>query len=377
MVSRQGSFETSRSGKRWLVRSAYLLTTVTGLAVAATACDDAGKGSAKTASAGLTDTGTDACMQTLWHADGNNSDLNCTSNDVSIAEATEVCVIDKDTDQCKTGEDANTCKEGETFTFEATFEVQLTAQARYDVGLYFDTGGDPTGDGAREGFCTLNTIDGTNNTENFVNLDTGLDACGDIDDPNNPQFVKLRIETVCVAGNDQNELKLPNCTSWRQPGSNEVCTQAKDAFPGSPSKCNCDDEFTIPIIVEQPEVAITKKAVGACVFFEVTIDNPTTLRTLTFDSLADSLYGNLLLAPGPASEGKNPKLCANNCNLVDDADLAPGGSFSCQFGGVATGKDAVQDNTVTAGFHDEQDQAGTGAASWSFIVDFDPDAENL
>ncbi len=372
---KKGCSETGRSGQRLWARSAYLAVTVIGLTSAAAGCDDADSPLRTTASEGLTATG-NVCMQTLWTADGNNQGLNCTSNDVRIAEVApdDICVIDPNTGQCKTGEDRNKCNEGETFTFEATFTVELTAQTRYDVGLYFDTGGDPGNDGARGGSCTLNTID-DNNSANFINLDANPDECGDINDPNNPQLVTLRVTTLCTPG-EGGEVALPNCTSWRQPGSNEACTRAQDAFPGSPSKCNCDDDFTIPIIVEQPEITITKQAVAACVYFDVSITNPTSLRTLTFNSLADSLYGNLLLPAVPAA-GANPKLCANNCNLADDDTLAPGETFSCQFGALVTGRDAVQDNTVTAGFTDERNQTGTGAASWSFLVDFDPNAQNL
>jgi hypothetical protein len=374
---KKGCSETGRSGQSSWARSAYLAATVIGVVSAAAGCDDAGKDSPlrTTASAGLTATG-DVCMQTLWTGDGNNQGLNCTSNDVRIAEVApdDICVIDPQTDQCKTGEDRNKCDEGSTFTFEATFTVELTAQTRYDVGLYFDTGGDPGNDGARGGSCTLNTIDDSNSA-NFINLDSSPDACGDINDPNNPQLVTLRVTTLCLAGNEEGEVALPNCTSWRQPGSNQVCTTAEDAFPGSPSKCNCDDDFTIPIIVEQPQVTITKQAVAACVYFDVSIHNPTSLRTLTFTSLADSLYGNLLL-PAGTDAGQNPSLCANDCNLADDDTLGPGETFSCRFGGLVTGRDAVQDNTVTAAFTDEQNQTGTGAASWSFVVDFDPNVVN-
>jgi hypothetical protein len=360
-----------------LARSAYLATTIAGFSSATAGCDDAGKDlpAVTKASAGLSATG-DVCMQTLWQADGNSSRLNCTANDVGIAEVPpeDICVIDPQTDQCKTGEDRNRCNEGETFTFEATFTVELTAQTRYDIGLYFDTGGDTGNDGARGGTCTLNTID-SSNSSSPVNLDGAPDVCGDINDPNNPQLVTLRVTTLCTPGNEEGEVALPNCTSWRQPGSNEVCTQAEDAFPGSPSKCNCDDDFTIPILVEQPAVTMTKRAVSACVYFDVSINNPTSTRTLTFDSLADSLYGDLLQAAGTGT-GQNPNLCANTCNLADDDTLAPGETFDCQFGGWATGRDDVQDNTVTANFTDERDQTGTGDASWSFVVDLDPNVVN-
>ena len=123
-------------------------------------------------------------------------------------------------------------------------------------------------------------------------------------------------------------------------------------------------------------MTITKQAVAACVFFDVTIDNPTTQRTLTINSLSDSLYGNLLL-PDNTQTGGNPLLCANTCQTADDQPLEPGDpAYSCRFGAVVVGRDAVQDNTVTANFTDERNQTGTGAASWSFLVDFDPTAQD-
>src|SRR5204863_6423399 len=117
----------------------------------------------------------------------------------------------------------------------ADYTVQLTAQTRYDIGIYFATDGDPNNNGALTGQCVLTTLDSSNST-NFINLDASPDACGDIDAAHNPQTLHIPLTVQCTAGAD-GKLRLPNCTSWRQPGSNAVCTQASDAYPGSPSKC--------------------------------------------------------------------------------------------------------------------------------------------
>src|SRR5262245_17341516 len=115
------------------------------------------------------------------------------------------------------------------------------------------TDGDPNHDGALTGQCTA-TASLAGNTLNFINLDTGADVCGDITGPlnltgppasdNNPLFVTSQITTQCPAAAGT-QLSLPFCTTWRQPGSNQVClgtgngTTTNDVFPGSPSKCNC------------------------------------------------------------------------------------------------------------------------------------------
>jgi hypothetical protein len=95
------------------------------------------------------------CMQTLFTAGGNSQTLGCTANDVRIASAGNV--RDPVTD-----EPITSCIEGSTLNFKADFEVVLTAQTRYDIGLYFATDGDPNGDGARTGQCAVSTIDATN-----------------------------------------------------------------------------------------------------------------------------------------------------------------------------------------------------------------------
>ena len=53
---------------------------------------------------------------------------------------------------------------------------------------------------------------------------------------------------TCIPSED-GLLRLPYCTSWRQPGGNELCTSPLQAFPGAPSKCKCDDTFSIAISV--------------------------------------------------------------------------------------------------------------------------------
>jgi hypothetical protein len=139
--------------------------------------------------------------------------------------------------------------------------VELSAQERYDIGLYFAVDGDDTdgdgqldGDGALFGECSVSTLpevgsftrpDGS--TGDFVDLDTTCkgggcpqpeDLCGDIDNANNPIFYDLSstnnfVTTECIDPDNNGKLNLPSCTSWRQSGANEVCLDPTDAFPGA------------------------------------------------------------------------------------------------------------------------------------------------
>src|ERR671930_2465227 len=65
----------------------------------------------------------DGCMQ-----DVAGFNLNCTANDIRIASVSNITVLD---DGC--------AFPGDTVTFNADLEVLLTAEARYDVGIYIST----------------------------------------------------------------------------------------------------------------------------------------------------------------------------------------------------------------------------------------------
>ncbi len=282
-----------------LTSMAALLLLMVGLMVSS-----AGSQPVRADNEGNTDTASDGCMQ-----DVAGFGLNCTANDIQIAGV----ALDEFGDPKITIIDDGCAFPGDTVTFTADFEVLLTAQARHDIGMWFATDGDPNGDGAYTGQCTAGTPayapdppwldldaapgtctlrstlgcdansdcaggggtkcnpdpddpDATVNTCsndrtatcstvadcNFGTCDLNAplsgDTCGDIDSAHNPLFPSMTITAQCIAGPDGN-LSLPNCTSWRQPGANDLCTSPLNAYPGAPSKCNCDKGFTVPIRV--------------------------------------------------------------------------------------------------------------------------------
>ena len=72
------------------------------------------------------------CMQDITTAGGGGT-LNCNSNDVRIAHVTNISPISGITGNAT---DGFKCFSGAPIEFTADFEVDLGAQARYDIGLY-------------------------------------------------------------------------------------------------------------------------------------------------------------------------------------------------------------------------------------------------
>lgn len=274
---------------------------------------------------------TGACME-----DAAGFELNCTANDVRVAEAFEITTVD--------GQPLDSCIEGTVFSFRAKFRVDLTAQTRFDVGMYFGTAGQGN---ARNGTCGVNVISPFDpltglGSFNFVQLDGAPDTCGDIDAAHDPQIVAVQIDDVlCTPGAD-GKLSLPACTSWRQSGANGLCDGTEDAFPGSPSKCNCNDAFTVDIQVRPPEAAVTKTFVAllcSTVRYGVTVQNDSLTQTLTLGALVDSTYGDLFSV--------HDDVLATTCA---PAVLAVGASTSCTFDAQFCG--GSETDTITATLDD-------------------------
>ena len=284
---------------------------------------------------------TAACMQTAA-----GSGLNCTANDVRIASATNIRSVD--------GSPLGQCITGTTFSFIADFTVDLTTTSgRFDIGMYFDTHGDPEHDGALTGTCGVNVIEPLHadpegspvllGSSNFLQLDGSPDTCGDADGAHDPQIVTVRVDNVLCEDSDGNgQLNLPNCTSWRQPGSNGVCDGVEDAFPGSPSKCNCDIGFNVPIAVRPPSATASKAFVALLcsdVRYSVTEVNTSDTQALTLTSLVDSAFGDLFAAHGD--------VLATTCGATT---IPVGGSSTCTFDGHFCGGSHA--NTITATLDD-------------------------
>jgi Domain of unknown function DUF11 len=304
------------------------------------------------------------CIQDVWKAHGNNQNLTCSAKDVNLSSATNIqiqtggqCVIENNVRVCR-------CFAGQNVTFTADFQMDLTADTRYDVGFYLATDGDTSKTGALTGQCSATASLASNTPAgNFVNLDAAPDVCGDITGPagtdHNPLFVTAQTTAVCPSTPGQ-QLKVPFCTTWRQPGSNEQCagtgngTTTNDVFPGSPSKCNCDI-LAIDIFAETPDITVAKSAAptqvletGGDVTYTVTVTNNGQLA-VTLASLVDNQYGNITAnhAAGANCNAQGgagtclavsgttcvPDGVATTCEIGAGGSIAGGGSCSCTFTG--------------------------------------------
>ncbi|MDH3768129.1 MAG: hypothetical protein OES99_06730, partial [Gammaproteobacteria bacterium] len=223
-----------------------------------------------------------------------------------------------------------------------------TAKARYDVGLYFANDGDPNGDGAISGMCSVSTppfepepdfldLDGTSNDPNGMSQD----VCGDIDKPDhNPLNPEITLTTACIDPDGDGKLNLPNCTSWRQSGANELCLSPLDAFPGAPSKCRCDVNFNIDIDVPPAMIEVTKTAnptlinePGGTVTFTVSVMNDSPFAGVTLESLIDDIHGDL--------NGQG------DCSVPQSIGF--GGTYTCMFTANVSGDVGTPEtDTITA-----------------------------
>jgi hypothetical protein len=298
----------------------------------------------------------------------------------------------------------------------------LTADERFDVGLFFATDGDPNGDGALLGVCDPNIItalDGGSpqlGSANFINIDQipvrGVipqpgDICGDINATHNPQIVTVKVENAaCVDSDGDGNVNLPNCTSWRTSGQNDVCDSASfvsastfDSYPGAPSKCNCDIGFNIPVFVETGTIAVTKSVTanedatlpanslpepGGEFTYQVQTVNTATQTDVTLDRICDDRYGLIVkTAAAPACPvGSIGSINSTTCTvtqLLQADDGVAGGvdTYTCTFKANATSNVPLDvTDTVTVFGHDENNAPVSATASAVVhITDVAPTAE--
>jgi hypothetical protein len=278
--------------------------------------------------------------------------VQCTANDVSVAKATNIRALD--------GSALKSCNIGTTFSFVADFLVVTTATARENIGLYFATAGQST---ALTGTCSANIISPLHASSNpldsvmlgtsqYESLDAAPDNCGDISTSDNNQVITVEVDNVvCQAAVGTNQLSLPDCTSWQQPGGTIQCVSPAPSYPwvpaavpGAPSKCSCNAGFTVPITVQSAAVSVTKTPSptslpdgGGPVTYTVAIQNNSNFGNITVNQICDDQYGNIATAvTNPAqpacATGKTGSVSGTpSCALPQT--IATGASYSCTFTG--------------------------------------------
>lgn len=276
------------------------------------------------------------CMQKVFGTPVTNSNaLGCTASDIKIARA--ISVFPK------------SCTQGTKVNLKGTFEVVVTANVRYDSGFFFrlDGGKNARGDGASaSGICSLSKLDPT--IPKAFNGDG--DTCGDL--AAGTYAMTFDIPNVdCDDKNNDRKLDLPNCVSWHS-NAGTAC-QIGNPFtfnPETKSKCNCDDNFSVDVIVEPPTTTVDKVASplevderGDAVTFSVSVKNDATVVSATLTTLEDKLPNgttvNLLTLPacvGGTATAANPGPCTHataspSCPSLLNKVLAPQASATCQF----------------------------------------------
>ena len=299
----------------------------------------------------------DGCMEDIA-----GFGLNCTANDVQLSG------VGTNPDGSYMLEIHDPCDyPGDETTFTATFILVTTAKERHDIGIYFATDGDPNGDGAVSGICSISTmpytpdppwldLDGTNDPFPGEHTPSGIqDLCGDINKTDHNNLMpEITITALCVDDDGNGFLDLPNCTSWRQSGANDLCLGPLDAFPGSPSKCRCDMAFNVPVPVPPAELDVVKTASpvtmtepGGSVTYFVTVTNTGVDpgNNVTLNSLSDDIYGDITFV--------HDDITSTDCE-VPQTLAGNGGSYSCSFTANVSGNvgDTVTDTVTASGVDD-------------------------
>jgi hypothetical protein len=178
-------------------------------------------------------------VQCILGQPGAPKGLNCTANDILLSSPIVTVV-----EACD--------YPGDTATVEVIADITGTAKTRYDIGVWVSVDGDPNGDGAESGICTVvsipNDIFDTNG--NSVNIDG--DNCGDVANTGNLTDINQAdlgsFDVLCLDTDGDGNLNLPLIISWdNQPGS--FCSVSSDALPGTAAKCNAELDSNIPVPV--------------------------------------------------------------------------------------------------------------------------------
>lgn len=303
------------------------------------------------------------CLQNEYSLQ-NSQTLNCTANDVRIAQVTNV----------RNPADGTTlanCTLGSHFDFIADFTVVTSStSSRSNIGMYIATNSTTQ---ALTGSCDDNVIPppahftknglpakfpcsaGSNilcGTDWYDEFDPAPDTCGDSSSSDaggstaGTQIITMLITNyACTPPAGTNQLVLPNCTSWQVPGKTLNCTAPSgqqsyntNAIPGSPSKCNCE-VINLPIIAQVPKASVTKACTTtdspgsntSCssgtegvdeVTYTITLSNTSNFGNITLTQLTDSVYGTIF---GTGSfTGDNNSGCTGTT-------IAAGSDITCTF----------------------------------------------
>jgi hypothetical protein len=183
------------------------------------------------------------CLQDLWAAAGNNGSVGCTANDVGVSD---ISIVDV--------RGACLCPD-DTFEVDIAVDVVSTANARYDIGVYFSLDGDPNGDGAETGFCQQETL--AFGTPPAGGPDLDGDVCPDIPQSALVQGGIYTLTAQCLDAGNDGFADIGACTAWKNQSNSNDCSAPSEAIPGTTSKCKCAVFPGVPA----PEIQLDKTCV--------------------------------------------------------------------------------------------------------------------
>ena len=191
-----------------------------------------------------------------------NDDLNCTSNDVSLAIYQVV-------------EGPSECLAGETILVKLKGDFMATSAERWDVGVFIsEDGGDPNSTG---GICYsdfLNPVSANNGdldlsggTGPFYNgeiTEDPADSCGDIQQGNDASFITDWVSIQCQDSDGDTIADVASCTVWASSASDGTankpsCSDEFDVSAETTAKCTCDDVNIVGIdFIQTAEIEVVK-----------------------------------------------------------------------------------------------------------------------
>jgi hypothetical protein len=174
---------------------------------------------------------------TLCAAGRISQNLNCTANDIKIAS---IAV-----------NNASSCVAGTTVALDLTLQLQVTAQARYNIGVFIANDGlspivKTASGGANSCFVTSSGFA----PPPLADLDGN--ACGDSSAANALVAVPIGLVNVLCKADANGNLLLPAVVTWdTQSGTPTSCNAPTSdwVFAGTPAKCNADILTSIPVTV--------------------------------------------------------------------------------------------------------------------------------
>ena len=250
--------------------------------------------------------------------------LNCTSNDISIAEANVTAYsftgapgsfVDLDE-----GESIQ-CTEEQTIFIETNAKLQTNATSRYDIGVWIAQDG---GDAVTGSCLHFNLVKGTTGVTDLDGPppDVG-DFCGDMSSITGLATISLDTLQVTCTDNGSGFVEVGACIGWQNQinenqGAPRVCTETFTAeqfrlatVPDNKAKCNCDP-FVLPIIVNKVARLEVRKA---CV--------PASIPGATFDLLIDGVVeGSDQPCGGTTGAGGKEVSAGTNADPGDDHTFA-------------------------------------------------------